>query len=123
VKRNNPLFPLQYARKKNIGLGICAWDEITPRNLARFCTSIKYPIVIYRVKAEFPITKSLNCGIIMLFAWFELFVLSQSLSAKIASMSISELLTNRPAAAMIFEFILSVTDFCALNFITNNNRV
>ena len=57
--------------------------------------------VIYRVKAEFPITKSLNCGIIMLFAWFELFVLLQSLSAKIASMSISEMLTNRPAAAMI----------------------
>ena len=29
----------------NIGLGICAWDEITPKNLARFCTSIKYLII------------------------------------------------------------------------------
>ena len=45
VKRNNPLFPLQCARRKNIGLGICAWDKITPKNLERFCTSIKYLII------------------------------------------------------------------------------
>jgi len=45
VKRNNLLFLLQCARRKNIGLGICAWDEITPNNLARFCTSIKYLII------------------------------------------------------------------------------
>ena len=34
---------------KNIGLGICAWDEITPKNLARFCTSIKYLIVLFSI--------------------------------------------------------------------------
>jgi hypothetical protein len=45
VKRNNPLFPLQCARRKNISLGISAWDEITPKNLVRFCTSIKYLII------------------------------------------------------------------------------
>ena len=45
MKKNNPVFPLQCARRKNIGLGICAWDEITPKNLARFCTSIKYLII------------------------------------------------------------------------------
>ena len=36
---------MQCARRKNIGLGICAWDEITPKNVARFCTSIKYLIM------------------------------------------------------------------------------
>ena len=45
MKRNNPLFPLQCARRKNIGLAICAWDEITSKNLANFCTSIKYLII------------------------------------------------------------------------------
>ena len=40
MKRNNPLFPLQCARSKNIGLGICVWDEITPKN-----ASIKYLII------------------------------------------------------------------------------
>jgi hypothetical protein len=32
-------------KRKQIGLGICAWDEITPNNLARFSTSIKYLII------------------------------------------------------------------------------
>jgi hypothetical protein len=45
MKRNNPLFPLQCARRKNIGLGICTWDEITLKNLMRFCMSIIYLII------------------------------------------------------------------------------
>ena len=94
-------------------------DKITSNNLKQWVLTVVYCVqhltyilfmntlkltthsVIYGVKAEFPIKKSLNCGIIMLFAWFELFVLLQSLSAKIVPMSISELLPNRPAAAMI----------------------
>ena len=38
---------------KNIGLGICACDEITPKNLARFCTSIKYLIVLFSINYVF----------------------------------------------------------------------
>jgi hypothetical protein len=34
---------------KNIGLGICAWDEITPKNLVRFWTSIKYLIILFSI--------------------------------------------------------------------------
>ena len=38
---------------KNIGLGICACDEITTKNLTRFCTSIKYLIVLFSINYVF----------------------------------------------------------------------
>jgi hypothetical protein len=44
-KEITPFSPLQCARRKDIGSGMCAWEEITPKNLAHFCTSIKYLII------------------------------------------------------------------------------
>ena len=39
--------------EKNIGLGIYVCDEITPKNLARFCTSITYLIVLFSINYVF----------------------------------------------------------------------
>ena len=61
MKRNNPLFPLQCTRRKNIGLGIGAWDKITPKNLACFYTSIKYLIISLAL---------LSSGIMATAGWF-----------------------------------------------------
>jgi hypothetical protein len=39
------IYGVKAAHRKNIGLVICAWDEMTSKHLARFCTSIKYLII------------------------------------------------------------------------------
>jgi hypothetical protein len=113
--------------------------EISHKNLACFCTSIKYLIISLALTLDIEAIladkdwKSTKNSTKVALMWWEI-QLSHHIQPDVLLISMYPWINNRPNVERskkllkpiefkLFEVILLVTDFCVLNFIKNNNRV